>query len=294
MKKLTLLLTALLLLSQACNKIDTNTETFHIIPPVEVTPYDSEYAETVIQKIYVEEFTGHACTFCPDGARILKAIMDADSTIIATAVHCTSLADPGAKPPFDRNYKTPMGDIICKDFIISGLPKAMINRMEVSANTWKIERTQWRSFIAQIDRNNVRAGIQLQCDVDETKQEISARVAVTIIKELPNPVQLCVVLQQDGFVSGQQDGNTTISDYVHNHVLRTGLNGNYGTRLTPNGLVNAQNKYTTTLNLSYRNLFPYSNLPIEISNCSVIAYLIDMVTKEVVQVEQCKISSPII
>jgi len=285
MKKLTLLLTALLLLLCACNKIDPN-NTFHIIPQVEVTSYDPEYAKTVVQKIYVEEFTGHTCTYCPDGARRLKAIMDEDTTVIATAIHCSSLADPGNKPPFNRNYKTPMGDILCHDFIINGLPKAMINRMEVSANTWKIERTQWRSFIAQIDRNNVRAGIQLQCAANEAKQDITVRVAVTIIKEIPNPVQLCVVLQQDGFVSGQIDGSVEILNYVHNHVLRAGFNGNYGTYLTPNGLVNAQNKYTTSLTLSYQKPLPYLNLPVELSNCHIVAYLIDMVTKEVIQVEE--------
>ena len=286
MKKKFLVLTALLLLFCACNKIDTTKEIFHIIGPVEVTPYDPEYAKTVIQKIYVEEFTGHTCTFCPDGARRLKAIMDADASVIATAIHCSNLADPGTKPPFDRNYKTPMGDILCHDFNITGLPKAMINRMEISANTWKIERTQWRSFISQIDRNNVRAGIQLQCTANETKQEISVRAAVTIIKQLPNPVQLCVVLQQDGFVSGQKDGTVEIPDYVHNHVLRAGFNGNYGTYLTPNGLVKEQCKYTTTVSLSYQKPLPYSNLPVELSNCHIVAYLIDMVTKEVIQVEE--------
>ena len=290
MKNFLPVLTALLLLSQACNKIDINKEPFHIIGRVEVTPYDPEYAKTVIQKIYVEEFTGHTCTFCPDGARILKAIMDADSTVVTTAIHCSGQADPGTKPPFERNYKTPMGDIICDNFIIKGLPKAMINRQEVNTNTWGIDRTQWRSFIAKIDRNNVRAGIQLQCNVDESKQEISARVAVTIIKELPNPVQLCVVLQQDGFVSGQKDGSVSIPDYLHNHVLRAGFNGNYGTNLTPNGLVNAQNKYTTTFTLSYQNPFPYLNLPVELSNCTIVAYLIDMVTKEVIQVERIMVN----
>ena len=290
MKKLLLLFTALLLLFCACNKIDTDKETFHIIPSVEVTPYDPEYAKTVIQKIYIEEFTGHGCTNCPAGARELKAIMAEDPAVIATAIHSTYFADPGASP-FNRDYKTPMGNTICTDFNITGLPKAMINRMEVSANTWGVSRTQWRSLIANIDRNNVRAGIQLQCDVDETKHEIVARAAVTIIKELPNPVQLCVVLQQDGFVSGQVDGNATIPNYVHNHVLRTGFNGNYGASLTPNGLVNVQTKYATNFTLSYQNPFPYSNLPVEISNCSIIAYLIDMVTKEVIQVESFEIKN---
>ena len=290
MKKLALLLTALLIIATSCNKIDTSKNVFNIIGTVEVTPWDPEYAKTVVQKIYMEEFTGHRCTYCPAGASILKTLMDEDATIIATAIHCTSLADPVTKPPFNKNFKTPMGDIICEDFKISGLPKATINRIEIAANEWGIDRTKWRDEIEKIDRNNVRAGIQLQCTVDEAKQEIEAQVAVTIIKELLNPVQICLILQQDHIISGQIDGsiigdNKIDSNYVHNHMLRTGFNGNYGTRLTPNGIVKAQLKYSTTFKLSYGNSFPYSYLPVVIENCSVVAYLIDMVTKEVIQVE---------
>jgi len=285
MKKLPLLLTTLSILLFACNKIDTTKEVFNIINPVEVTPWDPEYAKTVIQKIYVEDFTGHTCSNCPDGARRLKAIMDEDPAVIATAIHCTYFANPIAAP-FDKNYKTPMGDIICEDFNISGLPKAAINRMEISPNNWGIDVPKWRSTIAAIDRNNVRAGIELHCTANEVKKEIEAHVAVTIIKEIPNPVQLCLVLQQDSIVSGQLDGSTPILNYVHNHMLRTGFKGNYGTKLTSNGKVNALFKYSTTFNLPYGNGFPYSNLPVNINHCSVVAYLLDMETKEVVQVEQ--------
>jgi len=288
MKKLPLLLTTLSILLFACNKIDTTKEVFNIINPVEVTPWDEEYAKTVTQKIYVEEYTGHRCTYCPDGARKLKEIMDEDHAIIATAIHCSELADPIAAP-FDKNYKTPMGDILYKDFHIAGLPKATINRTK-NATDWGVDRNKWRSTIAAIDRNNVRAGIELHCTANEVKKEIEAYVAVTIIKEIPNPVQLCLVLQQDSIVSGQIDGSTHILDYVHNHMLRTGFNGNYGIRLTPNGSVNAQFKYSTTFNLPYGNGFPYSNMPVHISHCSVVAYLIDMVTKEVVQVEEVAVS----
>jgi hypothetical protein len=284
MKKLTLLFTALLVIAISCNKVDTSKEIFTIIQPVEVTPWDPEYAKTVIQKIYIEEFTGHACTYCPTGARILKTLMEEDPTIIATAIHCTTLANPG-NVPFDKNYKTSMGDIICENFKISGLPKAMINRIGNGANGWGFDRTKWRSEVAKINRDNVRAGIELICFVDETKQEIEAKVSVTIIKELQNPVQLCLLLQQDSIISGQLDGNKEIPDYVHNHMLRTGFNGNYGIKLTSNGIVKEQNKYTTTFKLSYGNNFPYSNIPVVINNCSVVAYLIDMETKEVVQVE---------
>jgi len=284
MKKPTLLIIVLLITIASCNKIDTTKEVFNIIGPVEVTPYDPEYAKSVVQKIYIEEFTGHTCTYCPAGARELKAIMEDDATIIATAIHCTNLANP-AKPPFDINYKTPMGDRICEDFKISGLPKATINRVAINANEWGVDRAKWRSTVESIARDNIRAGIQLQCKADTVKQEIEAFVAVSILKKLPNPVQLCLVLQQDNNISGQLDGGVYIMEYVHNHTLLTGFNGNYGTKLTPNGMVNEHVKYSATFKLSYENSFLYSNIPVIINNCSVVAYLLDEVTKEVVQVE---------
>jgi len=284
MKKITLLLTALLITAISCNKIDTSNEVFRIIGPVEVTSWNPEYAKTVIQKIYMEEFTGHACTYCPDGARILKTLMDEDSTIVATAIHCTYQANPG-KFPFDKNYKTPMGDEICEKFNISALPKAMINRIENGTNGWGFDRDDWRKTVAKIDRNYIRAGIELQCKVDETMQQIEAQVSVTIIKELKNPVQICLVLQQDSIISGQIDKGKEIPDYVHNHVLRAGFNGNYGTKLTPNGMVKEHLTYSTTFKLLYGNSFPNSFVPVVIKNCSVVAYLLDEVTKEVIQVE---------
>jgi hypothetical protein len=180
-----------------------------------------------------------------------------------------------------------MGDIICEHFKIKGLPKATINRMEINVNEWGIVPSQWRSTIAGINMNDVKAGIELECTVDEAKQEIEAKVSVTIIKNIPNPVQICLILQQDSIISGQLDGSSSnaIPNYVHNHMLRAGFNGNYGTRLTPNGMVNEQLKYSTTFSLAYGNSFPNSQVPVVVKNCSVVAYLIDMVTREVLQVE---------
>jgi hypothetical protein len=102
-----------------------------------------------------------------------------------------------------------------------------------------------------------------------------------------------LVLQQNHIVSGQVDGTAEdpyIKEYEHNHMLRAGFNGNYGTRLTPNGMVTAQNKYTTTFKLSYANPFPFSSFQTKIKDCIVVAYLIDMETKEVIQVEEMELN----
>ncbi|MCL2167846.1 MAG: Omp28-related outer membrane protein [Lentimicrobiaceae bacterium] len=284
MKNFTLFLAALLVTVFSCNKIDTSQEVFEILLPVEVTNWDPEYVKTVVQKIYVEEYTGHTCLYCPAGAAILKTIMDEDPTVIVTAIHCTSLANPMNNEYFNKDYKTPMGDILCDDFDIAGLPKATINRRLINQG-WGIDRNQWKKEIENIDRDNVRAGIELICNVDETKHEIEAKVSVTIIKEIPNPVQLCLVLQQDSIISGQIDGSNYILDYEHNHMLRAGFKGNYGIKLTSTGKVDEQLKYSTTFKLNYGNSFPYSFVPVNINQCSVVAYLLDMETKEVIQVE---------
>jgi len=285
MKKTTLLLSFLSIIILSCNKIDTKDEIFTIISPVEVTDWDPEYAAGVVRNIYIEEFTGHRCIYCPAGANELKAIMEEDPTVIATAIHCSSLANPLSNPLFSNNYKTPMGDIIYDYFNIKGLPKATINRMKIGAE-WGIIPSQWSSKIAGVDRSNITAGIQLECTVDEVSQEIEAKVAVTIIKEIPNRVQICVILQQDSIISGQMFPSGQIDDaYVHTHMLRAGFNGHFGTKLTPNGFVSARKKYSTSFVLSYKNSFPYSNTPLEIKNSSVVAYLIDIETKEILQVE---------
>ena len=291
MKKLSLLITTLLVFIISCNKIDTSTDIFSILLPVEVTSWDPEYAATVSRNIYVEEFTGHFCNNCPSGAREIKAIMEDHPAIILTAIHSTELADPkpGNPPIYTNNYKTPMGDKISGDLGIKAIPKATINRMPVNATEWGFDRSQWRSVIASINITDVSAGIELQCTVNEIKKEIEAQVAVTIIKAIPNPVQICLVLQQDSIISGQYDvsmpsGQQHIPDYVHEHMLRAGFNGNYGTKLTPNGRVEEQLKYTTTFKLNYEKYIPNANIPIVLSHCSVTAYLIDMETKEVLQV----------
>ena len=285
MKRIKLLITALLITAVSCDKIDTSKEVFKTIGQVEVSAWNEDYAKSVVQKIYVEEFTAHRCTYCPTGARELNAIMEEDSTVIVTAIHCSSLADPLSKPPFNINYKTPMGDILHKGFNIKDLPKATINRIK-NENEWGIGRTEWRKIIENIDRKNVRAGIEIQYFVNKSIQEIEAKVSVTVIKEIKNPVQLCIVLQENGIVSGQIDKNETILDYEHNDMLRAGFNGNYGTKLTQNGMVKERLKYTSTFKLNYENGFPYSNTPVLIENCSIVAYLLDMEIKEVIQVEK--------
>jgi len=285
MKKIVLLLTGLLIIAFSCDKIDTSKEVFKTIGQVDVGAWNEEFAKKVVQKIYVEEFTGHRCTNCPTGARELKAIMNEDSTIIVTAIHCSFFADPLSKPPFNINYKTPMGDIIYKDFNIKALPKITVNRFK-NKNEWEINLSDWRTFIKNIDRNNVRAGIEIQYSVNESIQEVEAKVSVTVIKEIKNPVQLCIVLQENGIVSGQLDEKETLLEYEHNDMLRAGFNGNYGTKLTQNGMVKERLKYTSTFKLNYENGFPYSNTPVLIENCSIVAYLLDMEIKEVIQVEK--------
>ncbi|MDR0206597.1 MAG: Omp28-related outer membrane protein [Bacteroidales bacterium] len=290
MKRFALLITVLLIIGVSCDKIDTSKEVFKTIGPVEVSAWNEDYARTVVQKIYVEEFTAHRCTFCPTGARELKAIMEADPTVIVTAIHCSSLADPLSKPPFNINYKTPMGDVLHKDFNIKDLPKATINRIK-NENEWGFGRTEWRKIIENINRNNVRAGIEIQYSVNKSIQEIEAKVSVTIIKEIKNPVQLCIVLQENGIISGQIDNNVNILEYEHNDMIRVGFNGNYGTKLTQNGMVMEQIKYTSTFKLNYENGFSYSNIPAKIDNCNIVAYLLDMETKEVIQVEKIDVKN---
>lgn len=275
-----------ILLISGCDKIEGNK--FETFEDVVVTDWNETYANTIYRKIYVEEFTGIKCPNCPAGARILQEIQNTmGDTLITAAIHATSLANPSASGSLSTNFKTPTGDILCNDFKVNAIPAALLCRIPNGNGIFAYEnRNAWKTEIAKISRQPI-AGIQLSCYVNATSKKIRATVAVTIIEPIPNEVQLCLVLLQDNIITGQIDGSTVVPEYVHNHAFRIDMNGTYGKRLTTDGMVQKQKTYTTGYSLSYASPFTIGKIPeLVINNCSVVAYLINMQTKEVLQVEK--------
>jgi hypothetical protein len=263
-------------------------------------PYltDSEFYVNPEKKVLIEDFTGHLCPNCPDAARELEAIHDIyGDQIIGMAIHAsTTFARPyhsSQGPGFQYDFRTNWGDNWDAFYGISnsGLPKGMINRIGYQNNSHKLGKDEWASAVA----------VELQKEVD-FKILINpdfgfVNISVIVENDIINNFNLAVCLTESNIINWQKDGQDNIEDYEHNHVLRTVL-ADYELSSQPNFESGEIIEKTYGINLPGREQenIDYSNNTAELGNgnaggwnaenISIVAYIYNNITKEIVQVEE--------
>jgi len=262
-----------------------------------VTPTDTN---TYVKKILIEDFTGHTCPNCPSAARELEAIHNLyGNQIIGVAIHVsTGFAAPwiGAGK-FEYDFRTKWGTDWDDFFDISnsGLPRGMVNRMGYP-NNHKLGKNEWLSAVITELEKEIDFGINITGDYG----------VITIDTEILNNTNgdynLVVCLTESNIINWQKDGQVDNESYIHNHVLRSVL--------SDESLSNSSNYITGQLvektinyNLSVLEQFnsDYSSNTADAgngnsggwnaSNMSVIAYIYDNTTQEILQVEEAHLNN---
>jgi len=262
-----------------------------------VTPTDTN---TYVKKILIEDFTGHTCPNCPSAARELEGIHDLyGHQIIGIALHVsTGFAAPwiGAGK-FEYDFRTKWGTDWDDFFDISnsGLPRGMVNRMGYP-NNHKLGKNEWLSAVITELEKEIDFGINITGDYG----------VITIDTEILNNTNgdynLVVCLTESNIINWQKDGQVDNESYIHNHVLRSVL--------SDESLSNSSNYITGQLvektinyNLSVLEQFnsDYSSNTADAgngnsggwnaSNMSVIAYIYDNTTQEILQVEEAHLNN---
>ena len=262
-----------------------------------VTPTDTN---TYVKKILIEDFTGHTCPNCPSAARELEGIHDLyGHQIIGIALHVsTGFAAPwiGAGK-FEYDFRTKWGTDWDDFFDISnsGLPRGMVNRMGYPDNH-KLGKNEWLSAVITELEKEIDFGINITGD----------NGVITIDTEILNNTNgdynLVVCLTESNIINWQKDGQVDNESYIHNHVLRSVL--------SDESLSNSSNYITGQLvektinyNLSVLEQFniDYSSNTADAgngnsggwnaSNMSVIAYIYDNTTQEILQVEEAHLNN---
>lgn len=284
MKKILMLVACALvaLLFTTCDKIEGP---YYIVPSQEnVTVNFPELdPSSVYRKVLFEEFTGHRCTNCPDGHLKLEELQNLyGDTLVAVGIHFGSLAKPVGET-FSYDFRTEAGNRIGEAYAIDAIPAAIINRNQKEGG-WP--RNQWMSVMTTIDRTDVPAALQLINEYDEVNKTVKANVKVTMLKDYNSSLRLVVLLIEDGIVKPQKDGNQDILDYVHNHVLRTTFTDPFGYMLREGSVswgAGETETYASTIDFSETDWNP--------ANCSVVAFLLDPVNLDVLQVEKLAVMS---
>jgi len=267
-----------------------------------ITDYDS-YVNPE-KKVLIEDFTGHLCPNCPDAARELDAIHDIyGDQIIGMAIHVSkSFARPypaSQAPSFQYDFRTNWGDDWDAFYGISamGLPRGMINRIGYQDESHKLGKDEWASTVA----------LELKKDIDFTLHISSDENSISIISEVQNNISseynLVVCLTESNIENWQKDGQENVENYIHNHVLRTVLmdeelsnSSNYVAGQQIEKVINYDLAALEQYNIDYS-----TNNTAELgngnagswvaSNMSIIAYIYNTNTKEIVQVEEAHLNN---
>ena len=241
-----------------------------------------------IKKILLEDYTGHTCGNCPRAAEQTELLIETYCDhIIPISVHVGFFAEPYSSGKYTYDFRTTAGnewnDLFGNGS--AGLPNGMVNRIEYNSTKILAYET-WASAIEQILAEAPTIDINIENNYTEDTHKLNSSISVNFLKSFSENLNLSVLIVEDSIVNWQKDydyqdidnpGNTDIEKYIHRHVLRDAVNGTWGETIVTNDIAQGENiKKTFNYTLSSEWNF---------KNCSVITFVYNSVTKEVIQAE---------
>ncbi len=266
------ILTIVSFLFSACEKID---------PPYKEDGGGS--GGEAVQKVLVEDYTGHDCVNCPGAAVVAEQMKDLyGERVVVMAVHAGFFARPTADMPQD--FRTEAGEAWDAYFGISaaGNPNGMINRVEKAPGDHIVNVGEWRTQAGiEMDKD---ATIKMTVHSDFSQNTLTSQVTVEFLFPMDGKYNLLFCITQDSLVGPQKNNDDNVGDtplienYVFNHVLRY-TNGVWGEQISDQESFSIGDKF----DLNYTVNFDADWVP---GHCHVVAFVFDQESKTIVQVEE--------
>jgi len=298
MKKLLFYSVLVLLIgTAACDKVSEN----DYLEPVSSVNDTSFFSDTTVETsqldgirhVLIEDYTGHTCGNCPEAAEIAKAIHENHpEQVVVMAVHSGFFAKPKTSgTAFTSDYRTTEGEALDEFFGNSGAgnPNGLINRIDYPAQTQVKQMGSW-AVLTQSELAKTPA-IKLATKVlyKDSTRTLRINTHSTFLSDYPRPTRMVVHITEDSIIDWQKDyrlpsGQQDISNYVHRHVLRATLNGQFGTALTSAAATVGQ------IAPAYFNYEIPAKYKVE--HCHVVVAIMDAETYEIIQVKELGIPLP--
>lgn len=281
---------------QACDKVD---------PPykVNIIPPPSPPADSVVQKVLLEEYTGHTCGNCPPAAHLLNDTLKPlfGVQLIVMSVHANFFAEPcpiihpqppnSSPPAYSADYRCPAGEKWYNDFVVAFNPNGMVNRIKRTSTSFTFQPDLWAGKIDSLIKVVPKMSVKINNSFNSTSKTLTTTIDTKFLQELTGDYKLVVCITEDNIFDWQEDyyipqippNYQNIPDYRHRHVLRGAINGDEGfgeliaTGTQPSDYSSSKT-YLYNLNASWNA-----------SNCSVVAFVYKADTREIVQAEEAKV-----
>lgn len=241
---ITLFLVAVLM--SACSHIDEDERLIYVKPaPVE-------------RCVLVEDFTGQRCLNCPIAAEeIEKLIEQYGDAIIAVSIH----SGPLGFYTNSRFYglKTELGDNYYNHWNLEYQPVGLIDRGSPA------EYTAWGTLIREELQKTAPVEIELSASITDSL-ELSIHTSVKGVDggvdgHIQGKLQLWIV--EDSITAFQMMPDGTLNpNYIHQHVFRDAVNGQWGEDITVQEGYAIDKEYTFPIDVEWK-----------LENISVIAFV---------------------
>ena len=219
------------------------------------------------KNVVLEEFTGIHCVFCPDGHAIAQAIYNAHpDDVILINIHQGSYAVPSGSEP---DFRTPWGNAIAGQSGLVGYPAGTVNRHLFSG--WSqgsgtaMSRNYWTSASNQVMAAPSYLNVGIESIIVTSTRQLVVEVEVYYTDNSPFPTNFLNVAILQNNVLGPQTGGNMGNNYVHKHMLRHLLTGQWGVEIDE----------TTTGSL-YSGTFTYE-IPEDYTGVGVVLENLDIV-----------------
>ncbi len=213
---------------------------------------------TISRKVLIQEFTGQGCINCPQGAALVHSLQSQyPGSIIAVNLH-----------PENTQYTRPLGKLQLTSpeatvyytyYHPSSLPAACIDGNQPISNV-----ALWTNAILNAVSMASAADLDIETEYSKDTRELKVTYNANFNSIYDSPLNINIWVMENNIVGPQYSGSNIIFDYVHNHVLRTSLTGDWGVTIANSFIPdnNFKNSFTITLDESW-----------VAENCEVIAFL---------------------
>lgn len=244
------------------------------------------------KNVVLEEYTGINCVYCPDGHRTAHDIQVAHpNDVVVIAIHQGGYATPGSGQP---DFRTPFGDALASQYSISSYPNATVNRGASATSS----RTTWTTWSDAILTESAYLNVGVEAQIDYATRILTVHCQVYYTGNSPVATnKLNIALLQNN-VKGPQTGGSTYNptmvtpdgQYMHQHMLRYLLTGQWGVTINNTNSATGTLKVDTTF--TYTVPAAYTSIPVNLAQLEIAAFVSEG-NKTIISGSRCLVNQPV-
>lgn len=247
----------------ACDNMSVEDRLTYVAPP------------TINRSVLIEDFTGQRCVNCPNAADEIHSLQQeyGENAVIAVGIHGGPMAVHPNPEKGIVGLATETGDNYNTYWKVEQWPMGMVNRGGVSPYT------AWKGLVR--DELQKTTSLYLNTEFHQVEGSKTGRILVSYLSYqgiINGKLQIWVVEDNIKAIQLMPDG-TANADYIHQHVFRAAVNGEWGEDVSIKEGEMTGNSYTVT--------FADDWVP---ENLSVVAFAYN--DQGVLQVIRCPLEIP--